>query len=138
MKVDHHISDDLTKIFFESFAEMGVPTYFDLLAIHIARGRDHGIPGYPRWREWTGLPPVRYWDEMKLYIPSDIVDIFKFFYRYVDDVDLISAGLAEFKEPGALVGPTFAEMIAIMFRDWKFGDRFWYETNQRPARFTPG
>ena len=56
----------------------------------------------------------------------------------MDDVDLISAGLAEFKEKGALVGPTFAELIAIMFHDWKVGDRYWYENDNAPARFTPG
>lgn len=136
-KVDAHISDDLTKHLFETFDSKGRPSYFDLMAINIQRGRDHGLPGYPKFREWLGLPPVRSWDEMKMFMPGDVVDKFASLYRYVEDVDLISAGLAEFKERGALVGPTFAEMIAMMFHDWKVGDRYWYENDNAPVRFTP-
>lgn len=57
--------------------------------------------------------------------------------RFVEDVDLYSAGLSEFKQNGALVGPTFTCVLAKQFRDLKFGDRFWYETSQAPASFTP-
>ncbi len=46
--------------------------------------------------------------------------------------------LSELKSDNALVGPTLSCVLGTQFRDLKFGDRFWYETNQRPAAFTPG
>jgi hypothetical protein len=51
---------------------------------------------------------------------------------------LFSASVAEFKHPNALVGPTLACLLGIQFRDLKLGDRFWYETQDFPANFTPG
>ena len=56
----------------------------------------------------------------------------------MDDIDLFSAVVSEFKQDGAIVGPTLSCLLGIQFRDMKFGDRFWYETNALPGRFTPG
>lgn len=61
-----------------------------------------------------------------------------YFFRYVDDVDLFPAVLSEFKQEGALVGPTLSCLLGLQFRDTKYGDRFWYETSEAPAAFTPG
>lgn len=97
---------------------------------------------------------------MKLYVSADAVNLFQqlykyeknhcFFYsglnlilnlshyRYVHDVDIYTAGLAEIKESGTLIGPTFACLASRQFRDLKIGDRFWYETDKEPVSFTPG
>ena len=75
---------------------------------------------------------------MKQFVTSDVVEIFKQFYKFVDDVDLFLAGVAEIKNEGNIVGPTLQCLLALQFRDMKYGDRFWYKTNQAPAKFLPG
>ena len=48
------------------------------------------------------------------------------------------AGVSENKEDGSIVGPTFSCLLGLQFQQLKFGDRFWYETSDFPANFTPG
>lgn len=58
--------------------------------------------------------------------------------RSVDDVDLFSAGLAEYPLPGASVGPTFTCIIGIQMYNLKYGDRYWFEHKDQVASLTPG
>lgn len=52
-------------------------------------------------------------------------------------MDLFTAGLAERRLNGALVGPTFACIIGRQFTAIRRGDRFWYENDDPVSRFTP-
>ncbi|VDN55344.1 unnamed protein product [Dracunculus medinensis] len=74
------------------------------VASHIIQvGRDHGIPPYTVWREYCS-------GEKKT------IDLIADIYENVEDVDLFVLGLAEKIVPGAIVGPTFACIIALQFQ----------------------
>lgn len=137
MKVDRWFSHDISKHLFETLDDFGRPFHFDLISINIQRGRDHGISGYTKYRQFCRLTPIKTWSEMKNFIPAEVVDIFSRHYKFVDDVDLFSAAVSEFKQDGAIIGPTLTCLIGNQFRDLKLGDRFWYETASHPASFTP-
>jgi hypothetical protein len=57
-------------------------------------------------------------------------------HRHPDDIDLWSGGISEYKLPGALIGPTFACIIARQFSNIRRGDRFWFENPGFPSSFT--
>jgi peroxidase len=137
MKVDKHISDDLTKHLFETQdPTTGAPFHLDLVAINIQRGRDHGLPSYTKIRQFCGLPPVNSWQDMAQVVDPEAVEVYRRFYKFVDDVDLFTAMISEIKKPSDVVGPTIKCVVGLQFRDLKFGDRFWYETDQAPMAFT--
>jgi len=138
MKVDRHFSNDLTQHLFEVKDKMGRPFHFDLISINIMRGRDHGIPSYTKFREFCGLQPVKTWTDLNRFIPNDAVGIMRQFYKFVEDIDLFVAGVSEFKEENSQLGPTLSCILGLQFQHLKFGDRFWYETSDFPANFTPG
>ncbi|KRZ19195.1 Peroxidasin -like protein, partial [Trichinella zimbabwensis] len=71
---------------------------FDMMAILIQMGRDHGF--------------------------------------HVNDIDLVIMGFLEKPADGAVVGPTFACILARQFAKMQRGDRFWYENYFYPSSFT--
>ncbi|XP_057669934.1 peroxidase-like [Diorhabda carinulata] len=131
---DEFICDELSNHLFQS---TDMPFGMDLAAINIQRGRDHGIPPYTSWREPCGLTPVRTWDDLNKIFSLETVNKFRSVYSHVDDIDLFSAGLAEKPVKGAVVGPTFACIIAQQFVNLRKGDRFWYENGNFASSFTP-
>ncbi len=90
---------------------------YDLAALIIQMGRDHGIPSYTAWRRHCRLQPISTFDQMKATNISDpsIIDRIASIYRSIDDVDLFVMALAEYPINGALVGPTFTCIIGNQF-----------------------
>ena len=69
---------------------------FDLGAINIQRGRDHGIAGYNEVRKSINLPPITSMAQPPAEISgSNWESLSKVYLGKPDDIDLYPAGLAE-------------------------------------------
>ncbi|CAI8035664.1 Peroxidasin homolog [Geodia barretti] len=117
-RVDEFLTSVLTSNLFR--------THLDLASLNIQRGRDHGLPPYPTWE--------RYCEETfpELTFPAEFentLTLLRFMevYGSLDTVDLWIGGLAERREAGALLGPTFACLFGITFANIRDGDRFYYK-----------
>lgn len=126
-ELDNQIIDDVRNFLFGAPGAGG----FDLAALNIQRGRDHGLPGYNQVRANYGLPRVTSWTQ----ISSDPAVRTKLasLYSSPDQVDLWVAGLAEDHVPGGLVGPTFRAILKDQFERLRDGDRFWHEGYLPPS-----
>lgn len=60
-------------------------------------------------------------------------------YHHPDDIDLWIGGLLESSLPDAIVGPTFADIIADQFSKFRQGDNYFYEhgPDVNPGAFSP-
>ncbi|XP_045178749.2 peroxidase-like protein isoform X2 [Mercenaria mercenaria] len=114
---------------------------FDLAALNIQRGRDHGLPSYNEYRKWCGLSSVRSnWDYF--WGNSGLIDhtnharrmLRNAGYKSPLDIDLFVGGLTETPLRGGNLGPTFECIIGRQFQRLKFGDRLWYQN--KDAGFT--
>eukprot|EP00095_Tigriopus_kingsejongensis_P000004 maker-scaffold342_size201858-snap-gene-0.19 protein:Tk00004 transcript:maker-scaffold342_size201858-snap-gene-0.19-mRNA-1 annotation:"PREDICTED: myeloperoxidase-like" len=147
---DNTISEELTNHLFQergrAFSGM------DLAALNIQRGRDHGLPGYTKYRRLClgkleqsrfdqqpedMFQPIQELEDLKEIFSPTVANIVSRLYRHVDDIDLFTGGLAEKPLSGAVVGPTFACLIADQFQKLRQCDRFWYESPDENFRFTP-
>ncbi|XP_023240935.1 peroxidase-like protein 3 isoform X2 [Centruroides sculpturatus] len=108
----------------------------DLVAFDILRGRDHGLAPYNSWRRRCNLSSATSYDDMELFMKSNVINKIKTIYKDYRDVELFVGGISEKPVPGSIVGPTFGCIIAEQFRRLKFGDRFWYENTKTPGSFT--
>jgi len=98
---------------------------FDLAALNIQRGRDHGLADYNQVRTEIGLGAVSDFSE----ITSDVSlqQRLKDVYGTVDNIDLWIGGLAEDHVDGSNMGETFQTIISDQFMRLRDGDRFWYQ-----------
>ncbi|XP_063400211.1 peroxidase-like protein [Mytilus trossulus] len=134
-KSDRFFSPSVRNRLFQSMPKNG----FDLPALNIQRGRDHGIPAYNRWREFCGFHPAQHFGTKHFGLTdhdSSAAKALKSIYKHPDDIDLFAGGISEKRSPGALVGPTFRCLIGLQFSLFKTGDRFFYENNFFPTGFT--
>ena len=127
MNTNRELAAGLTKhLFQQPESEHG----FDLAALNIQRGRDHGLPGYGAWRRECNLSHADIFHETSDEIKDkEARRALHDLYEDVEYADLWVTGLAEDPLPGAVVGPTFHCIIREQFRRLRDGDRFWYEKN---------
>ncbi len=120
-EIDTQVVDDVRNFLFGPPGAGG----FDLAALNIQRGRDHGLSSYNDTREALGLPRMANFAD----ISSDphVVAGLESMYASVDDIDLWIGGLAEDHLPGSSMGETFSTIITDQFERLRDGDRFWYQ-----------
>ena len=122
-EVDTYVVDAVRNMLFAPPVDVG----FDLAALNLQRGRDHGIGGYNASRVAYGLDPVD-WDSAP-FLPG-IKEHLMTAYVDIDDLDLWIGGLGEQHVNGGLLGETFATIVSDQFTRLRDGDRFWYQNAQ--------
>lgn len=98
---------------------------FDLGALNIQRGRDHGLPSYNDVREVLGLGRANSFAEVSS--SPEVQDKLALAYGDVDSIDLLVGGLSEDKYPGSHLGFLFHFIVKEQFESLRDGDRFWYQ-----------
>ncbi|WP_420445914.1 peroxidase family protein [Candidatus Poriferisodalis sp.] len=100
---------------------------FDLVALNLQRGRDHGVGDYNTVRSAYGLSEVESFADISS--DPDVQQALEDAYGDVDDLDLWPAALAEGHVSEAAVGETLRAVISDQFRRLRDGDRFWFEND---------
>jgi hypothetical protein len=119
-KVDPFLVDAVRNFLFAPPVDVG----FDLAALNLQRGRDHGLPGYNAMRAALGLGAYT-WDSA-VFLPG-VKDLLMLVYTDIDDLDLWVGGLSEAHVNGGMLGELFSAIVSDQFRRLRDGDRFWYE-----------
>ena len=120
-EIDAFVIDDVRNFLFGPPGSGG----FDLAALNIQRGRDHGIADYNTVREAYGLPRVTSFAEITPDV--EVLRALEETYGSVDRLDLWVAGLAERHLPGSSLGQTFTRIIVEQFTRLRDGDSYWYQ-----------
>lgn len=120
-ELDEWLIDDVRNFLFGAPGAGG----FDLAALNIQRGRDHGLPSFAQMRTALGLRPVNRFQDVNA--NRQVVAELDAAYDSPADIDLWIGGLAEADRPGSMVGETFHRILVDQFTRLRDGDRFWYE-----------
>jgi peroxidase len=126
-EVDPFVVDDVRNFLFGPPGSGG----FDLAALNIQRGRDHGLPSYNEARVARGLAAVTSFEEISS--DPEIQTRLEAAYGDVDQIDMWVGGLAEDHVPGALVGPLVYSILVDQFERLRDGDRLWYRRTLGPT-----
>jgi len=119
--VDTRLVDDVRNFLFGPPGAGG----FDLAALNIQRGREHGLPGYNQVRIDCGLAPRSSFAEIS---PDPALNgSLASVYANVDDIDAWVGILAEPPLAGALVGETTFTVLKNQFERLRDGDAYYYE-----------
>ncbi|KAF5273035.1 hypothetical protein FQR65_LT04777 [Abscondita terminalis] len=108
----------------------------DSFSLNIQRGRDHGIPNYVEFRNHFKFSEISSFSDLESLIPEKKIDSLKKVYRNVHDIDLIVGGMAEIPQNNSILGPTLSRIILEQMKRLKFADRFFYNNERNPHKFT--
>ncbi|XP_032435336.1 eosinophil peroxidase-like isoform X3 [Xiphophorus hellerii] len=118
----------LTEELRDKLFKFSVDLALDLGSLNMQRGRDHGLPGYNKWRKFCGLSQPTTLSELaevlnNTVLAQKLLDL----YGTPDNIDPWLGGVAEPFVSGGRVGPLFACLISTQFQNIREGDRFWWE-----------
>lgn len=127
--MDRFFTSGLTRFLFQERNPFGS----DLASINCQRGRDVAMRSYNDYRELTGQGRVTDFNQL-----GEVGALLAQVYESPDDVDLWPGGVLEPPENGAVVGPTFAALLADGYSRFKFGDRYYFTNGPEvnPGAFT--
>ncbi len=120
-EIDGHLVNSVRNFLFGPPGAGG----FDLAALNIQRGRDHGLPDFNTIRVTFGLPAVTSFAEITSDV--DVQNNLQLVYTTVDNVDPWVGILVEDHAPGASVGITTLTVLKDQFERVRDADRFWYQ-----------
>ncbi len=126
-EVDVMVVDDVRNFLFGAPGSGG----FDLAAINIERGRDHGLADYNTVRVAYGLPRLTSFSQITSNVA--LAASLEATYSSIDNVDLWVAGLAEDHLRGSSLGPLFSRIVADQFTRLRAGDRLYFEARMPAA-----
>lgn len=120
-EIDCNVVGDLRNFLFGPPGAGG----FDLAALNVQRGRDHGLADFNSVRRFYGLAAYRSFEEISS--DTDTQVGLRLAYESVDDIDPWVGILAEDHQSGASVGPTLHLIMKQQFQMLRDSDRFWYQ-----------
>jgi len=126
-QIDTELVDDVRNFLFGPPGAGG----FDLAALNIQRGRDHGLPSYNAMRDAMGLQSRASFAEVSS--DPDVRARLASVYVDVDDIDLWVGVLAEDPYNGGHVGELAFHVIRRQFDGLRNGDRYWYQAALSPS-----
>ncbi len=153
-QVDNNFVDDVTENLFDD-GEMS----FDLVALNIQRGRDHGIPGYVQFRKLCGSDQAKTFHDLESNIAKEVtmlkqcqlklrvgysilieqkIELLQKAYKTVEDIDLFIGMILENPVKDGLAGPTFLCLIGEVFTSLRIADRFFYDLKDQVGSFEKG
>lgn len=120
-EVDVHVRNSLRDFLFTDIKE---EKGFDLVALNLQRGRDHGLPTYNELRVRFGRPPVFRFSEItrKRNLQSALANA----YGNPNKVEAWIGLMCEDHIKGASMGKTLYRIWRREFRRMRAGDRFFY------------
>jgi len=119
--MDSSMIDDVRNFLFGAPGAGG----FDLAALNIQRGRDHGLASFNDMRRVLGLNAYTSFEQINTdpAVQQALADT----YTDVEQIDLWVGGLAEQNHQQAMVGETFYHILKRQFVALRDGDRYWYQ-----------
>lgn len=122
-RVDMQLNSGIRNFLFSN--QLGSPMGFDLAALNIQRGRDHGLADYNTLRISYGLAPATGFADISSnpLIQAQMASV----YPSVEEIDPWVGMLAEDHASNSSLGPLSIAIIKDQFERLRTADRFWYE-----------
>ncbi len=126
-EVDTRIVDSIRTFLFPQMAMGPNGTGFDLAALNIQRGRDHGLDHYNAYRQhYRGNTAANF---AQITGDPELQAALETAYGDVDDIDVWVGLLAEDRVQGTALGPTMHKILEEQFTRLRDGDFYFFEND---------